>query len=355
MTNNSFVNKRHIPDEELHAYLDQALSRSQCVEIESHLAVCAPCREQRDGIAALRDQTTALLSTLAPPTIHTPPFAELRQRHLERSARRQRIFHRSAWAASIVLALGFGWSARAFSPAGNETVAAPEQLPAAPVEVAATTPAEPAVSLPVSDHARQADTATADTANRNSPVAEQPAAGTTLANAAAPQPAPPALDGFPSSLADRSLNEEPALQLTSTSLTSQNEMETDGVWRSLSWAGAKEQSVDDWVPRVDGLPVVDVQVKESAEEDSKPLMVVSQRLGSGQVIRTFSGPAGEVTDLLARQPGQSVTASLQILDNDSLAVGDSLTRQQSPGAERMLAIQGSIPVDSLRTLLLRLR
>ena len=55
MTNNSFVNKRHIPDEELHAYLDQALSRSQCVEIESHLAVCAPCREQRNDIAELRD------------------------------------------------------------------------------------------------------------------------------------------------------------------------------------------------------------------------------------------------------------------------------------------------------------
>ncbi len=355
MTNNSFVNKRHIPDEELHAYLDQALSRSQCVEIERHLAVCAPCREQRDDIAALRDRTTALLSTLAPPTIHTPPFAELRQRYLERSARRQRIIRRSAWAASIVLALGFGWSARAFSPAGNQTGTAPEELQTAPAEVAVTTPAEPVASLPVSDHARQTDPASADTAKRNPPVAEEPAARATLASAAVPQPAPPAQDGFPSSLADRSLNEEPALQLTSTSLTSQDELETDGVWRSLSWDGAMEQSVDDWVPRVDGLPVVDVQVKESAEEDSKPLMVVSQRLSSGQVIRTFSGPAGEVTDLLARQPGQSVTASLQILDNDSLAVGDSTARQQSSGAERMLAIQGSIPVDSLRTLLLRLR
>ena len=118
MTNNSFVNKRHIPEEELHSYLDQALSRSQCVEIESHLAVCAPCRERRADIAALRDRTTALLSTLAPPTIHTPPFAELRQRHAERSARRQRIIHRSAWAASIVMALGFGWGARTLAPAG---------------------------------------------------------------------------------------------------------------------------------------------------------------------------------------------------------------------------------------------
>ena len=42
---------RHIPEEELHAYLDQALSRSQCVEIESHLAACPSCQSLRDGIA----------------------------------------------------------------------------------------------------------------------------------------------------------------------------------------------------------------------------------------------------------------------------------------------------------------
>ena len=58
---------RHIPEDELHAYLDQALSRTQCVEIESHLAECPSCRGMRDGIAALRDRTTALLAKLAPP------------------------------------------------------------------------------------------------------------------------------------------------------------------------------------------------------------------------------------------------------------------------------------------------
>ena len=34
----------HIPEEALHAYLDQALSRSRCVVIESHLAACPQCR-----------------------------------------------------------------------------------------------------------------------------------------------------------------------------------------------------------------------------------------------------------------------------------------------------------------------
>ncbi len=64
---------RHIPEDELHAYLDQGLSRSQCVEIESHLAGCASCQGARDGIAALRDRTTALLATArAAPHIPCP-------------------------------------------------------------------------------------------------------------------------------------------------------------------------------------------------------------------------------------------------------------------------------------------
>src|SRR5919202_534093 len=102
---------RHIPEEELHAYLDQAPSRSQCVEIESHLAVCPSCQSARDGIAALRDRTTALLAKLAPPRGFPPAFESLRRRAaLEVSARRRRI-QLVAWVASLVLAVGLGWTA----------------------------------------------------------------------------------------------------------------------------------------------------------------------------------------------------------------------------------------------------
>ena len=122
---------RHIPEDELHAYLDQGLSRSQCVEIESHLAVCSSCRATRDGIAALRDRTTALLATLAPPRRFPPAFET-------RSA---------AWPSSgcIPVAAGFAprrgprvssprsgsagprarWSARAGPPASRRANAAP--------------------------------------------------------------------------------------------------------------------------------------------------------------------------------------------------------------------------------------
>ena len=81
---------RHIPDEELHAYLDQALSRSQCVEIESHLAECPGCSALRDDTAALRDRTTALLARLGPGPIVPPSFAILSDRYeAERRWRRQ--------------------------------------------------------------------------------------------------------------------------------------------------------------------------------------------------------------------------------------------------------------------------
>ena len=81
---------RHIPEDELHAYLDQGLSRSQCVEIESHLAGCPSCQALRDGIAALRDRTTALLARLAPPPRVPPAFEVLRHRAAEVASRRRR-------------------------------------------------------------------------------------------------------------------------------------------------------------------------------------------------------------------------------------------------------------------------
>ena len=103
---------RHIPEEELHAYLDQALSRAQAVEIESHLAGCARCRAERDGIAGLRDRTTALLATLAPQgTVARPSWSDLRRRHLAAEARRANLLRGAVWAASLLAAIGLGYGA----------------------------------------------------------------------------------------------------------------------------------------------------------------------------------------------------------------------------------------------------
>src|SRR3954468_16644762 len=97
---------RHIPEDELHAYLDQGLSRSQCVEIESHLAVCSSCQAARDGIAALRDRTTALLPRRAPPRFFPPEFESLRRLPASQVPARRRRIQRAVWAASLMAAVG---------------------------------------------------------------------------------------------------------------------------------------------------------------------------------------------------------------------------------------------------------
>jgi len=99
---------RHIPEDELHAYLDQALSRSQCVEIESHLAHCPACRQERDGIAALRDRTTAVLAQLAPPLRRPPSWSTLEAEARRRAATRRHRVVRLGWAASLAAAVGLG-------------------------------------------------------------------------------------------------------------------------------------------------------------------------------------------------------------------------------------------------------
>src|SRR5919106_6342780 len=110
---------RHIPEDELHAYLDQGLSRSQAVEIESHLAGCSSCQATRDAIAALRDLTTALLATLSPPRRLPPAFDALRERAADRLSTRRRQLRLGAWAASLVAAIGLGWTASALIGPGR--------------------------------------------------------------------------------------------------------------------------------------------------------------------------------------------------------------------------------------------
>jgi predicted anti-sigma-YlaC factor YlaD len=136
---------RHIPEAELHAYLDQGLSRSQCVEIESHLAGCSSCRATRDGIAALRDRTTALLATLAPPRRFPPVFDSLRELAEQRVHTRRRRLRAGAWAASLVAALGLGWTASTLVGPGRATSVATGESPP-PVQTVSPAPSRSVAS-----------------------------------------------------------------------------------------------------------------------------------------------------------------------------------------------------------------
>jgi Putative zinc-finger len=320
---------RHIPEEELHAYLDQGLSRSQCVEIESHLAACPSCQADRDGIAALRDRTTALLARLAPPRAFPPAFDSLRRRAAQEVSARRRRVHIAAWAASLVMAVGLGWTGNYLI---SSRIVTPVAIAREPVAPRTPTPSVASFVLPPTDistpkarHAvrRQARRAVAE----SSVIAPPPVIG------------------------------PPSLELSSIDIPrADRDLELDGMWRTLSWDGAQAEAGDQ-LPHIDGLPVVQVQLQAS-EQGRQPLMVVAQQLSSGEVIRTIEGPTSDVSHLLARRTMTDPDPAVAARDSNRRAtanVPDHTDRTMAmQRGDRMLVITGALPSDSLLAMIRRL-
>ncbi len=321
---------RHIPEEELHAYLDQALSRSQCVEIEHHLAGCHVCRAERDSIAALRDRTTALLVAAAPRRIRPRPYAHLSATHVERASRRTRLLRGAGWAASVVAAIGLGWGLNQWSTrpglespqASGGTPPTVSQPPETPIRV--NTPAQ---------------VATAAAPSRPVAVPPRPAPSPSTTSADDPPPPPRPTTSELASLAGTSAANEPVLT---------------GVWRTVAWTNNQAEQ-EEWVPRVDGVPVVQVKQRQ-APEGGRPITLVTQILANGEMISTVEGPATEVAALLSQQPGQSASAELQDMEVAPRPLPAEGARPATPGsAPRTLAIFGSAPSDSLKAFMLRVK
>jgi hypothetical protein len=97
----------HVDDGTLHAYLDGQLSPVEREQLERHLAACPACRARLDEERALIERADALLALAAPPERAIPPFHELRH---ARPWMRLRL--PLAWAATVLLAVGFGWYLR---------------------------------------------------------------------------------------------------------------------------------------------------------------------------------------------------------------------------------------------------
>jgi hypothetical protein len=358
---------RHIPEDELHAYLDQALSRTQCVEIESHLADCPSCRATRDGIAALRDRTTALLSRLAPPPSFPPAFDRLRRLAAEVESQRRRRLHVVAWVASLVVALGLGWSASSLVRSRAERVApsvarTPAGMPSAVASQAPDSRPPAAVPVPSSETARGVPTRqprVLQRTPRSDVVAAPSREGVSGPRARDDAPAPSRRDvvapSHDSARAAREatlsvLSPTPTLELTQLEPSGRQD-ELDGMWRTMSWDGAKAEA-GERLPHIDGLPVVRVQV-QSGEQGSRLVTVVAQQLASGQVIRTIEGPATDVSQILSRRVMTDVDSLSLPGDSTGLPVDGSHAMAMQVG-DRMLAITADLPPDSLRAMIRRL-
>lgn len=288
---------RHIPEEELHAYLDQALSRAQAVEIESHLAVCGRCQGERDAIAGLRDRTTALLSALAPKgRVERPSWSELRRRHLAAQHRRASIIRGAVWAASLVGAIGVGYGAHWWL----------------------------------------------DRAEGAAPLAQStPPTGTEQASAPLIPTTVATVDPAPTRPRPRTSSARPIERLETDTLSSTPSGPAGGVWRTESLDRAVAAGLT--VPRVAGLPVIQIQVQDASSGNSNSLVAVEQQLTGGEMVRTIEGPAADIAAL-----DRNTVAS-----NSTSAPGSSTVSMRT--GNRMLLMTARIPADSLRALLAKLQ
>jgi hypothetical protein len=331
---NTVTTVRHIPDDELHGYLDQALSRSQAAEIELHLARCSRCQVLRDESARLRDRTTALLAEIGPPVIVPPAYETLRTRAAQRTLVRRRWFVAATWAASLAGAVLLGWtlrtpgsggspgdsSASRGAPAPTPTVtlqsAPPEQRPAAEAAAVEAAPTRLMRISPASSRAeaplRFASLVEAD------PPEFLPGQGrgiTTVSGA-----------GDLPDLIAQPVGTEPGLQ---------------GLWRTVvPDSSGLLRSVD--IPLVPGLPVVQMRVQPGA--NGPDVTAVDQLLESGELVRTLAGPTLRVAALVAAGATDEVTVDRLGGTTDRVTV----TIQQG---DRMVAVTG--PSPALHSLLNR--
>jgi hypothetical protein len=328
---------RHVPDDELHAYLDQALSRSQCVEIETHMADCARCSDRRDADAALRDRTTALLAQFTPRSlIIPPPYASLEERRIgmpafsrwQHSARRAAI-----WAAGIAAAIGTGWAGRSILdphvvPAPTETLAAAPSISNAVPLASITTPATDLIPVPEEiavprQNTRDVGVRTASTRRAEAEIT--PAPVVRYISSALP------------TRVDKSLDDTPVAGTVSRSPFAH-------IWRSVQWEEAL-QIAGSGLPFIEGMPVVGVLLQPGGPGE-RPMVIVAQQDGSGEVIQSIEGPVSKVTELLDRQSMPDVrSSSLTRTPPDYIEDHGTVRRNN-----RMMAVTGRLSVDSLNAL-----
>ncbi len=330
--------ERHVPEEEHHAYFDQALSRSQCAEIETHLSHCPKCQAQRAEVAMLRDRTTALLARLSPhPVIVPPPFQTLldrRSRQLRFAMWRVRLERAGLWAAGIAAATGIGWMARTvLDPHRTASASAPiveVQPPAAPApRVLAMTPVD-------SEHANL------DRA-RPAPIPEtEPPVSGGGRRSSGPSAAALPSNQLAASVVD--LGIAPAESTAVRSNAAESGDFFDRVWRVIQWDDAVK-TLAGGLPYVEGLPVRGVQIRPG-ERGERPTVIVTQEVSGGELISAIEGPVDQVNQVLRRQ-------AKDVHNSDATRTPPDYVDDPAGGLRRtlrVLTIAGKLSVDSLNAL-----
>ncbi len=349
----------HVDKETLHAYLDGECGAHDKQAIDEHIAECGKCSAALDDARRVKDRAAQILSASGPPDVSAPPFAQLRALRDEPNTSRPvpalGRMKAVGWAATIVLAVGAGWYARAALITGG---------PAPAQTVQSATPMENRSEVPVSDldelaptlaqAQRAEDSPTLDRSMSDSIAKESTARDVTTPLdldraleqvAAAPEPRTdrPAPVEFREVLEARKVAADESVRRVSLAPRSAAGVGAERtVWMVASEKDA-ETSLASGVPVIAGVEVIDYATSTVA---GRGLVRVRQRLDRQLIVELIVQQV-DSPDRLARGRAEGTAA-------DQLRSAAGLGTLNSARALRnglQITLNGALPVDSLRALM----
>jgi hypothetical protein len=322
----------HFDDGALHAYLDRELSPVERERLEAHLADCAPCRARLDEERGLVERASQLLGLAQPPgRAAPPPQHQLRQPRLV-----WRLRMPLAWAATVVLAVGFGYFLGGTSYRGAPPVAASESIrPSGP-----PTSSPPASEVVVAQ--RGAEHRTPETARARADVeagreVDRPAAANVRVDAAPAPAAEPRAAALPLYLDGVVVASAEAGRVAARDQVAATE------WPIIEREPARALLGADPVG-VPGLPIR--ELRRSPAGDG--VVLVEQQVDSATVIQLFQRRV-EAERQAAREAAPAAAMKAQVR---GYTTSERLAR--FVGSVRV-EIAGPLPADSLNKLLERVK
>ena len=306
----------HVDEGLLHAYIDGAFDAEspERIEIERHLAACGDCRVLLERAEKTKQMASQALDAIAPAHTEPPAWESVLAEHRRRSGggavRRsgaRRWYVPVTWAATLVMALGAGWMARAMLAERDlsPSVALQEAAPARDADDRAVRAFDSAAAPPAS---------TAESERRE--LAESPPASALVAaprpEEALPAPAPVVTTERPELAAkaagSRLRASDSAVDLAAVALAQARQL--------------NDAMIPVWVPVSLAEAADSLGTEPAVVVDASPDSVFLARMGERAVIRMYYHADGETIEL---QQSRAVAAD-EVVGLDVPADSTSSTR-----------------------------